>query len=141
MIFDNSASGEKIGLALTQAMSLTGMLQWGVRQSAEISNQMMSVERILEYRDLEPEPEPEKPLEVDNDWPASGNIEFQNIVYRYFPEAEPVLRGLSFTIRPREKIGIVGRTGAGNFTKNKTNLGSSKFKTPHILKYSQAKVH
>lgn len=113
MIFDDNASGEKIGLAITQAMSLTGMLQWGVRQSAEISNQMMSVERVLEYRDLEPETQPDKPREVTNDWPANGSIEFQSVVYRYFAEAEPVLRGLSFVIRPKEKIGIVGRTGAG----------------------------
>ncbi|XP_031636354.1 multidrug resistance-associated protein 4-like [Contarinia nasturtii] len=108
-----TATGDKVGLAITQAMSLTGMLQWGVRQSAEISNQMMAVERVLEYRDLEPEKESEKPREVDNEWPQKGCVEFRNVVYRYFAEAEPVLRGLSFVIKPKEKIGIVGRTGAG----------------------------
>lgn len=113
MIFDNNASGDQIGLAITQAMTLTGMLQWGVRQSAEVSNQLMAVERVLEYRNLEPEPEPAKPRAVDKDWPANGSIEFKNVIYRYFAEAEPVLRGLSFVIKPKEKIGIVGRTGAG----------------------------
>lgn len=102
-----------MGLAITQAMALTGMLQWGIRQSAEVANQLMSVERILEYRDLESEREPSKPRELGKTWPHDGKIEFRNVVYKYFPEAEPVLRGLSFTVRPGEKIGIVGRTGAG----------------------------
>lgn len=105
MLFDTGVSGDKVGLAVTQAMSLTGMLQWGIRQSAEISNQMMAVERVLEYRDLEPEKQPKKPREVADDWPSRGCIEFRNVVYRYFAEAEPVLRGLSFVIKPKEKIG------------------------------------
>lgn len=88
-------------------------MEWGVRQSAEVSNQMMSVERILEYRDLEPEQQPLKPRQVSKEWPTKGNIEFRQVFFRYFAEGEPVLRGLSFVIYPMEKIGIVGRTGAG----------------------------
>lgn len=113
MVFDDNTPGNKVGLAITQILSLTGLLQWGVRQSAEVSNNMTAVERILEYRDLEPEPEPEKPEKVVMDWPANGRIEFRNIFYRYSADAEPVLRDLSFVIKPKEKIGIVGRTGAG----------------------------
>lgn len=94
-------------------MALTGMLQWGIRQSADVANQLMSVERILEYRDLEPENEPKKPTVVAKSWPEEGKIEFRNVVYKYFEEADPVLRGLTFVVRPCEKIGIVGRTGAG----------------------------
>lgn len=94
-------------------MTLTGMLQWGIRQSAEATNQLMSVERILEYRDLEPEKQPTKACILAKAWPERGQIEFRNVVYRYFAEAEPVLRGLSFVVPPMEKIGIVGRTGAG----------------------------
>lgn len=105
MLFDESVSGDKVGLAITQAMSLTGMLQWGIRQSAEISNQMMSVERVLEYRDLVPEKQPPKPREVAKEWPAKATIEFRKVVYRYYAEAEPVLRGLTFIIDPKEKIG------------------------------------
>lgn len=73
----------------------------------------MSVERVLEYRDLEPEKQPMKPRAIADDFPSRGSIEFRNVIYRYFAEAEPVLRGLSFVINPKEKIGIVGRTGAG----------------------------
>lgn len=73
----------------------------------------MSVERILEYRDLEPEKQPKKACVLSKAWPDRGQIEFRNVVYRYFAEAEPVLRGLTFVVKPAEKIGIVGRTGAG----------------------------
>lgn len=113
MLIDTGVSGEKVGLAITQTMSLTGILQFGIRQSADISNQMMSVERILEYRDLRPEPEPERPRAVDEAWPADGRIELQNVIYRYFAAAKPVLHNVSLAIRAKEKVGIVGRTGAG----------------------------
>lgn len=113
LLLDGEVMGDQVGLAITQAMSLTGMLQWGIRQSAEVSNQLMSVERILEYRDLEPETEPPKPKAIAPAWPTEGRLEFRSVVYRYFAAAEPVLKGLSFVVQPREKIGIVGRTGAG----------------------------
>ncbi|XP_055319307.1 ATP-binding cassette subfamily C member 4-like [Sitodiplosis mosellana] len=113
LLIDTGASSEMVGLALTQVLTLTGMLQWGVRQSAEVSNLMTSVERVLEYRDLEPEKQPEKPQEVSENWPKEGSIEFRNVIYKYFEGADPVLRDLSFVIKPKEKIGIVGRTGAG----------------------------
>lgn len=85
----------------------------GVRQSVQINNQLIAVERLLEYRDLEAEKQPKAPIAVATDWPSDGSIEFRNVFYRYFAEDEPVLRDLSFIIKPMEKIGIVGRTGAG----------------------------
>lgn len=116
MFFDTGATGDKIGLAITQAMSLTTALQTGVRSTALVSNMMMSVERILEYRDLEPESESasDKLSKVTGDWPDNGSIEFHNVIYRYSAKTQPVLREISLVINSREKIGIVGRTGAGN---------------------------
>lgn len=105
MFIDTNTPGEKVGLAITQAMTLLGMLQWGVRQSADISNQMMAVERILEYRDLEPEKQPETPSQLPANWPTMGRIEFRSLVYKYYPQGEAVLRGISFAIRSKEKIG------------------------------------
>jgi len=49
-------------------------------------------------------------------WPATGKIEFKNYMLWYWDDTEMVLRGLSFVINPWEKIGIVGRTGAGKST-------------------------
>lgn len=106
-------SGDSVGLAITQVLVLTGLIQWGIRQSAEVANHLMSVERILEYKLLEAEKQPEKPIETAKEWPSEGKIEFKNVVYKYFPEAEPVLKGVDLVIAPNEKVGIVGRTGAG----------------------------
>lgn len=65
----------------------------------------MSVERVCEYRDLEPEKQPKIPKEVDDSWPTNGCIEFRDVFYKYFEGGEPVLRGLSFFIKSKEKIG------------------------------------
>uniref|UniRef100_A0A2M3ZKJ0 Putative abc transporter n=1 Tax=Anopheles braziliensis TaxID=58242 RepID=A0A2M3ZKJ0_9DIPT len=113
LVVEQTAFGDRVGLAITQSMALTGMMQWGIRQSAEVANFMMSVERLLEYRDLESERQPPKPQKTGANWPEAGRIEFRNVTYRYFDGATAVLKALSFEIQPREKIGIVGRTGAG----------------------------
>lgn len=109
--FDSrDVNGASVGLAITQSMALTMMLQWGIRQSAEVMNQMMGVERILEYRDLEREQKEVKKV-ADKSWPAEGKIKFNNVVYRYAKEMEPALKGVQFEVHSCEKIGIVGRTG------------------------------
>lgn len=97
--------GEKVGLAITQAIKLLGMLPWGIRQCAQVSNHLMSVERILEYSNLPPEKHPKHPIRVPMGWPTTGRIEFRNLVYRYHAEGDPVLRNLTLTIQPKEKIG------------------------------------
>ncbi|XP_070491925.1 probable multidrug resistance-associated protein lethal(2)03659 [Chironomus tepperi] len=127
VIFDaKDLSGASVGLAITQSMALTMMLQWGIRQSAEVMNQMMAVERVLEYRELEPEQKEVKKV-ADKNWPAEGKIEFKNVVYRYAKEIEPALKGITFTVNPGDKVGIVGRTGAG-----KSSLIGSLFRIAEI---------
>ncbi|KAI2473989.1 ATP-binding cassette sub-family C member 4 [Diabrotica virgifera virgifera] len=113
IVFSQSDSlGGNVGLSLTQAITLSGMFQWVMREWSELENQMTSVERTQEYTDL--------PIESDNerkqppaDWPSSGSLTFKNMSLRYSLEAPCVLKNLNFEIKPREKIGIVGRTGAG----------------------------
>ncbi|KAH8351932.1 hypothetical protein KR084_000656, partial [Drosophila pseudotakahashii] len=111
------ANGAEVGLAITQAIGLTGTVQWTVRQSAELENTMISVQRVNEYEDIEPEGALEAPADKkpSQSWPEQGQIIFDELSLRYAPDpkAENVLKSLSFVIRPREKIGIVGRTGAG----------------------------
>ena len=86
-------------------------------QGIEADNSMTSVERILAYTKLPKEGEgvniPQRSPEDLKDWPTQGKIEFQNVWMSYRPELEPVLRGLSFQVQPKQKIGVVGRTGAG----------------------------
>ncbi|XP_048004907.1 ATP-binding cassette sub-family C member 4-like [Leguminivora glycinivorella] len=108
-------SGGDVGLAITQAISLTGMFQWGMRQSTELENQMTSVERVDEYSKIESEPPlvSEGSRKPPPSWPEAGRVEFRHMFLYYAPGEPPVLRDLTFTIHPREKVGIVGRTGAG----------------------------
>ncbi|CAG9863581.1 unnamed protein product [Phyllotreta striolata] len=115
LLIGNENFGGNVGLAVTQAIGLTGMFQWGMRQSTELENQMTSVERILEYNNIEKEGQ----LESDPDkkppasWPEKGKLEFRQLFLKYFPQDPFVLKDLTFLIQPKEKIGIVGRTGAG----------------------------
>ncbi|XP_064076906.1 probable multidrug resistance-associated protein lethal(2)03659 [Vanessa tameamea] len=107
--------GSNVGLIITQSISLTGIFQWGMRQSAEMENQMTSVERVLEYTKLPIEsslstsPDEKPPV----GWPSEGGIHFNNLSLKYTPDGANVLNNLEFKIMPQKKIGIVGRTGAG----------------------------
>ncbi|KAH8232502.1 hypothetical protein KR032_008347 [Drosophila birchii] len=114
LLKDEFDSGD-VGLAILHSTTMTGMCQWGMRQTAELENQMTSVERVLEYMEQPPEAPLETPekFKPKTEWPSKGRIEFINFKLRYSPKEAPVLRDLNFTIEPREKIGIVGRTGAG----------------------------
>lgn len=75
-------------------------------------NQMTSVERIQEYADLVPEKDDEA-KDVPTYWPEHGKVEFKNVFLKYSRDDLIVLNNLNFVIKPKEKIGIVGRTGAG----------------------------
>jgi ATP-binding cassette subfamily C (CFTR/MRP) protein 4 len=74
---------------------------------------MTSLERIKEYTAIEAENLDNGKLKPDKDWPKSGVIEFKDVSFRYDKSLPPVLDGLSFEIRSGEKVGIIGRTGAG----------------------------
>lgn len=97
-------SGGHVGLAITQAMALTGIVQWGIRQSAEVSNQLMSVERVLEYTSLPAEKQPEKPKIPTTDWPKEGKVIFKSVGLRYDEKAPLVLKNLNFVVQPNEKV-------------------------------------
>ncbi|KAM8705279.1 hypothetical protein ACLKA7_009701 [Drosophila subpalustris] len=114
MLRNEFQSGD-VGLAILHSTTMTGMCQWGMRQTAELENEMTSVERVLEYTEEPSEPPLETPekFKPKTEWPSKGRIEFINFKLRYSSKEAPVLRDLNFTIEPREKIGIVGRTGAG----------------------------
>lgn len=85
-------------------MALTGMMQWGIRQSAEVANQMMAVERVLEYKSLSPETEPKVPREVPKLWPEKGVIKFDDMTLTYIEGEEPVLKHLEIEIKENEKV-------------------------------------
>lgn len=113
---ENTVSGN-VGLVIAQSMILTGMLQFGVRQSAEVSSNMTSVERVLQYTRLEEEGpwEALPAYKPPSDWPKEGRVNFIHAYLRYAPDAPPSIKNLNVEFKPGEKIGIVGRTGAGKY--------------------------
>lgn len=112
-----------VGLALSYAVTLMGMFQWGVRQSTEVENMMTSVERVMEYTELESEAPWETKKRPPPDWPSKGLVTFDQVSFSYSEDSPPVLHNLKAMFRPREKVGIVGRTGAG-----KSSLVSALFR-------------
>uniref|UniRef100_A0A8C4HKF5 Multidrug resistance-associated protein 4 n=1 Tax=Dicentrarchus labrax TaxID=13489 RepID=A0A8C4HKF5_DICLA len=112
-----------VGLALTYSVTLMGMFQWGVRQSAEVENMMTSVERVVEYTELESEAPWETQKRPPPDWPSKGLVTFDRVSFSYSDDGPLVLKNLKAMFRPKEKVGIVGRTGAG-----KSSLVSALFR-------------
>lgn len=104
-------SPSQTGLVLSYIISVQQAFGWLVRQSAEVENDFNSVERIYHYaHELEQEAPHELPdRKPEAPWPADGQIEIKDVVLKYRPELPPVLKGLSMSVRPGEKIGIVGR--------------------------------
>ncbi|NXM55939.1 MRP4 protein, partial [Illadopsis cleaveri] len=113
LLLAKTLNAGQVGLALSYAITLMGTFQWGVRQSAEVENLMISVERVMEYTELEKEAPWETNKHPPPDWPNQGMIAFENVNFTYSLDGPLVLRHLSVLIKPKEKVGIVGRTGAG----------------------------
>ncbi|KAJ1831821.1 Transporter of the ATP-binding cassette (ABC) [Coemansia sp. RSA 2711] len=105
------------GMSLSYALNFTEHILWVVRFYSVNEMNLNSVERVVEYLDVEPE----APVAIADrtpppEWPAEGGIHVEDLVLRYADSLPPVIRGISFEVRPREKVGIVGRTGAGKST-------------------------
>ncbi|KAI0128475.1 P-loop containing nucleoside triphosphate hydrolase protein [Xylariales sp. AK1849] len=107
-------SAGMVGLAMSYALQITTSLNWIVRQTVEVETNIVSVERVLEYARLPSEaPEIIHKHRPPVAWPANGAVQFHNLSTRYRPGLDLVLKNISLDIKSHEKIGVVGRTGAG----------------------------
>ena len=103
-----------VGLAMSYALQITTALNWIVRQTVEVETNIVAVERVLEYARLPseaPEIIPNRRPPVA--WPAKGEVDFRNYSTRYREGLDLVLKNITLDIKSHEKIGVVGRTGAG----------------------------
>lgn len=105
------------GLSLSYAIAFSESALWIVRLYANVEMNMNSVERLQEYFDIEQEPPQEIPeTEPRASWPENGAINVKDVSLRYAPELPRVIKNVTFDVEPNNKIGIVGRTGAGKST-------------------------
>ncbi|XP_050921529.1 multidrug resistance-associated protein 5 isoform X1 [Lates calcarifer] len=113
------------GLAISYAVQLTGLFQFTVRLASETEARFTSVERIHHYiQSLSQEaPARVKGRAPPANWPQQGELVFREVEMRYQENFPLVLNRISCTIRPKEKVGIVGRTGSG-----KSSLGVVLFR-------------
>lgn len=105
------------GLSLSYAISFSESALWIVRLYANVEMNMNSVERLKEYLEIEEEAAREIPeTEPRASWPEKGVISVKDLSLRYAPELPRVIKNVTFDVEPCNKIGIVGRTGAGKST-------------------------
>nr|XP_029486454.1 canalicular multispecific organic anion transporter 2-like [Oncorhynchus nerka] len=103
-----------VGLSVSYALLVTMSLNWMVRMTSDLESNIVAVERVKEYS----ETKIEAPWEVEDkkpspDWPSQGKVEFLDYSVRYREGLDLVLKNLTLSVVGGEKIGIVGRTGAG----------------------------
>ncbi|XP_015175309.1 PREDICTED: multidrug resistance-associated protein 1 isoform X6 [Polistes dominula] len=122
-----------VGLSVSYSLQITQTLNWLVRMTSDVETNIVAVERIKEYSETPQEapwvvPETAPPKE----WPVTGQVEFKDYKVRYREGLDLILHGLTFTVNGGEKVGIVGRTGAG-----KSSLTLSLFR---ILEAASGKI-
>ncbi|XP_011404304.1 PREDICTED: multidrug resistance-associated protein 7-like isoform X1 [Amphimedon queenslandica] len=112
--FAGSVDPGLVGLAISYALSVTNLLSGVVTSFTETEKEMVSVERAMQYiRGAPVERNNDNNNSPPIDWPTRGVIEFQRVVLKYREGLAPALKGISINIRSAEKVGVVGRTGAG----------------------------
>ncbi|WPH01843.1 Hypothetical protein R9X50_00469700 [Acrodontium crateriforme] len=103
------------GLALAFAMDYAKNVEEAVRRYSMLQLDMNSTERILEYADMDHERE-DSGIMVPSSWPSNGHISFDGVFATYANDLSSVLKGITFQLQPHQRVGIVGRTGAGKST-------------------------
>ncbi|XP_033748018.1 LOW QUALITY PROTEIN: multidrug resistance-associated protein 1-like [Pecten maximus] len=112
-VFSPDQSGAIVGLSISYALQATSVLNVLVVNISDLQSNTVSVERIKEYSEVEAEAEWYCKKPPQSGWPRQGEIIFQDYKMRYRRDLDLVLKGISVHIHHGEKIGIVGRTGAG----------------------------
>jgi ATP-binding cassette subfamily C (CFTR/MRP) protein 10 len=123
------SSPEFVGLTISYSLSITSLLAGFLNAVAETEQEFVAVERVDQYCDLEKEINANGSADPPFGWPYQGEIEFENVHLRYRDHLPYALNGITNKIEPCEKVGIVGRTGAG-----KSSLVSSILRTVPITK-------
>ena len=111
----NAIDPSQVGLVISYALNVTAVLSWLVRTTSDVETNIVAVERIKEYSELTPEASWTSMDEYrpSKEWPEAGEVTFDKYAMRYRPGLDLVLKSVDAKVNGGEKIGIVGRTGAG----------------------------
>lgn len=113
ILFHHQLDASLAGLALSASAGLVGRLHLTVKTSADVESNFTSVERLQHFKNVQQEASKEAKITA---WPSKGKVVFENVQLRYRPHLPLVLRGVSFSISPGQRVGLVGRTGSGKST-------------------------
>lgn len=105
-----------LGLLMTYSMGIQVNLTILLNIHSHIEKLMVCAERCMLMTTVPQEMESEDKVAARPNWPEEGKIEFQGVNLKYRPTTDIVLNNLTFNVQPKEKIGIVGRTGSGKST-------------------------
>jgi ABC-type multidrug transport system fused ATPase/permease subunit len=100
------------GFALSFVLQFSAATDFALRRYASLELDMNALERVLEFTQVETEAETETGGIVPATWPTQGLVQVCNITARYKPTGPDVLRNVSLTLQPGQRVGIIGRTGA-----------------------------
>ncbi|KAG8182125.1 hypothetical protein JTE90_002619 [Oedothorax gibbosus] len=114
VLYRHTLSPAVVGLVVTYALSVTDALKWFIKLNSELEDKSISIERVDEYCHLKAEAPWNLPYKsLKDDWPQSGNIVFENYSTKYRENLDLVLKEINLEVNASEKVGIIGRTGAG----------------------------
>ncbi|KAL8999178.1 MAG: hypothetical protein Q9169_001957 [Polycauliona sp. 2 TL-2023] len=99
------------GFALSFALQYSGAISYTIRQCTDVELAMNAMERIVEYSRIPVEKQ--EGTSVPASWPTEGRLEVEGLVAGYAPDLPPVLKGLTFDVARNQRVGVIGRTGAG----------------------------
>uniref|UniRef100_W8AAQ1 ABC-type xenobiotic transporter n=1 Tax=Ceratitis capitata TaxID=7213 RepID=W8AAQ1_CERCA len=105
-----------VGLAISYALSITGLLAGLLNAVAETEQEFVAVERVNDYLQLEPEDNADGTCDPPFGWPSQGALKFKNVELRYRENLAPALHDINLSTEAFERVGVVGRTGAGKST-------------------------
>ena len=113
------------GLSLAFAAETLDSMQFGIQMAAETENHMTSVERVFTYTQIDPEPGYNTDTQSPETWPTEGSLKLCDLSLAYLKGAPATLKNINISVAGKEKVGVVGRTGAG-----KSSLVAALFRLP-----------